>query len=308
MNNISREPVKRKSVFLALFLPMIMGGVSGLLLAMGTDMESLWMMASSAVIFIAALVICVVVISGVIKGINAICKNEEKPLIPYIGACVLSVITLGIYDVYYVYKSQKKVCAAAERFDADVRTRPSTVMTWEIIGLIIILGRVIAYVLLIRSYNRLAAAYNEQGNVQWDDEPVPLPLSEPSQPQQPEPLQIQTAALETPARGVMRCAAGVTDGPVIRFDKNRNKATLGRKPEMADVVIVNQRVSRVHCDIIFDEQTGIFYVTDRNSTNGILIKGSEGTKKPEAGVPAALAEGDQLILPDDIIFEFEVFK
>ena len=327
MDNISRKPVKRKSVFLGAVLPFIaifiIGILSGVAVAMleeGYVTEPLWMMAAAAAVAIITLVIAIVVWSGVVKGINEICKDDGEHLIPYICAILLSLVTLGIYGLYYTYKIQKRLYLASERLNADVKVKPSTVLIWCIIGIFVYVGILIADVIVIKSYNKLVEAYNEQGEHLQEEHPEPqqeVNLDEPQQgmlqdaTEEARELSLQTeqpAMLENPASGVMRCIAGIDEAPEIRFDINRNRATLGRKPSLADVVILNERVSKVHCDVVLDIEKGIFYVTDRNSTNGIRIKTGEGITKPEPETLVALAEGDQLILPDNITFEFEVYK
>lgn len=304
MNDVSVKPVKRKSMFLAVVLPWILAIVGGVLIAMGSEMEmpSIELMAAGAALFIIALVVIIIVWSGMVKGINEVCKADGKHLIPFICSCLLSVVTLGIYGLYYTYKMQKRMYDESERLNAGVKTKPVTVVVLTIVGMLVGICAIIACVMLIRSYNRLAAAYNGQ-DVYAQEE-----AAEQVSQQEVLPDLEQYELLEASASGIMKCVAGVEDGPVIRFDENRNGATLGRKQQMADVILVNPRISKAHCDVVFDEQRGLFYVRDKDSTNGTFLKKGETVKRLEAGVPAVIEEGDLLILPDNIVFAFEVVK
>jgi len=190
----------------------------------------------------------------------------------------------------------------SERIDAGVKTKASTVVILCIVGIFFGILVWIACILQVRSYNRLVDAYNNQSPDIWEDSPEQIPQQEVL------PDLEQYELLEAPASGIMKCVAGVEDGPVIRFDENRNGATLGRKQQMADVILVNPRISKAHCDVVFDEQRGLFYVRDKDSTNGTFLKKGETVKRLEAGVPAVIEEGDLLILPDNIVFAFEVVK
>lgn len=56
--------------------------------------------------------------------------------------------------------------------------------------------------------------------------------------------------------------------------------SIGRSAELNNIIIDEANVSRVHCEIIYNDKTATFYITDRSS-NGTII-GDERTQKGRA--------------------------
>ncbi len=67
--------------------------------------------------------------------------------------------------------------------------------------------------------------------------------------------------------------------------------TIGRQAEKCNVVLDDPNISRVHCEIRFDEKAGLFYLTDL-STNGTLVEAGRLAQ----GRPHALAPGERFYI------------
>ncbi|MCR4599310.1 MAG: FHA domain-containing protein [Acetatifactor sp.] len=77
--------------------------------------------------------------------------------------------------------------------------------------------------------------------------------------------------------------------------------SLGRDPLSAQLVISNQKVSRQHCTITFEEETGTYYVLDY-SQNGVMRE--NGARMP-AGEMCCFSPGDVIYIGNvDTAFRF----
>lgn len=88
---------------------------------------------------------------------------------------------------------------------------------------------------------------------------------------------------------------GLTTGPLI----------IGRDPEQSNLVIPppNQIISRQHCSIKFDNESGNILIEDLGSKNGTFLFGG---KRLDAGRSYILEKGDRFYLVEpDILFELQ---
>ncbi len=92
----------------------------------------------------------------------------------------------------------------------------------------------------------------------------------------------------------MRLRYNKKDGTQMEFELGERPITIGRSPE-ADVVILDERSSRIHCGIRFWD--GDFYVKDLKSKNGTFVN------KERVDV-AKLQPGDRLQV-GSVIMQFE---
>lgn len=84
------------------------------------------------------------------------------------------------------------------------------------------------------------------------------------------------------------------DGTQMEFELGEKPITIGRSPE-ADVVLLDEKVSRLHCGIrLWD---GEFYIKDLKSRNGTFVNG-------ERVDVAKIKPGDEIRV-GSIVFSFE---
>lgn len=92
----------------------------------------------------------------------------------------------------------------------------------------------------------------------------------------------------------MRLRYTKKDGTQMEFELGEKPITIGRSPE-ADVVLLDEKVSRLHCGIrLWD---GEFYIKDLKSRNGTFVNG-------ERVDVAKIKPGDEIRV-GSIVFSFE---
>lgn len=85
----------------------------------------------------------------------------------------------------------------------------------------------------------------------------------------------------------LRCIKGLDSHPKIRLPDSG--LLIGRDPVSCALLLANDpEVSRYHCRISYQKQTGFFIVTDLSATNGVYTE--KGQRIPTGG-KIALAEG-----------------
>ncbi len=81
---------------------------------------------------------------------------------------------------------------------------------------------------------------------------------------------------------------------------------IGNNAEVCDLVFNSGRISREHAEIEFDLTQGLFYVSDRGSTNGTFVRPPGGAESRVLS-RQTLADGSRLRLADDVVLIFRGF-
>ena len=69
---------------------------------------------------------------------------------------------------------------------------------------------------------------------------------------------------------------GVYTGAV--FDLTHGKIIIGRDPKISNIVLYGEKISRKHCEIVYDQNSGEYMVTDY-SQNGVYLGNGKRLKK-----------------------------
>lgn len=69
---------------------------------------------------------------------------------------------------------------------------------------------------------------------------------------------------------------GVYTGAV--FDLKHGKIIIGRDPKISNIVLYGEKISRKHCEIVYDQNSGEYMVTDY-SQNGVYLGNGKRLKK-----------------------------
>lgn len=77
---------------------------------------------------------------GYTKDINKLCQKDGKESKNYIVVCLLSIITFGIYGLYWWYVQGERLYNIAPVYNINVRERGSNILLWEILGCTIMPG------------------------------------------------------------------------------------------------------------------------------------------------------------------------
>lgn len=103
-----------------------------------------------------------------VKDLNTI-NQVDKKLKNYILVIFLSIITLGIYHWVWLFYLADRVQITGIRLGVKVRTGPGTVLAWNLFGSFVLIGPLIARFLVIANMNKLAKAYNIKNGYTEED-------------------------------------------------------------------------------------------------------------------------------------------
>ena len=90
--------------------------------------------------------------------INAVCKGDGKESESYLVAVALSAITLGAYKVYWVYKLAQRLHVNAPRYDFKMVQTGKDIAVLDAFSA----GSISAWE-LIKNMNKIAKKYNQSG-------------------------------------------------------------------------------------------------------------------------------------------------
>ncbi len=96
-----------------------------------------------------------------IKDVNKACTYDGKHTKGVIAMVLLTLITLGIYAFVYYYGRAERINAACTHYGVRSEISGSTMLLWMILGSFIAIGPLVARYLEIKSMNTLCAAYNK---------------------------------------------------------------------------------------------------------------------------------------------------
>ncbi len=71
---------------------------------------------------------------GYVKDMNKICEGDGKESKNYIIVLLLSMITGGIYGLYWWYAQGDRLYRAAPKYNVKVREKGSSILIWELLG------------------------------------------------------------------------------------------------------------------------------------------------------------------------------
>ncbi len=227
---------------------------------------------------------------------NTMCQEDGKKTPGLLAFILLTIITCGFYGIYWEYSLANRLAGNAPRYGMNFQENGTTVLLWHLFGALLCgVGPFIAINILIKNMNALAHAYN-QGNPQQgygfsgqqpgqnyltsngDDYTMPVEEWKPDQSQ-------------IPQGGSMECCRGAYEGTIIPID---GEVIIGRDETCSHIVIKGAEISRKHCGISYDPQTGSYIVTDYSS-NGVYYK--NGQRFPQ-NQPVACNAGTIIVIAE----------
>ena len=279
MSTQNGTAIAAKNTFLILFSQVIgilafiafivigMAGATGLMVTLGS------------IIFIASVIYPLVKLSQMSSEINIMCAEDGEHLMPYICACLLGCVTLGIYYIYYLYRMQTRLHENSNRYNVQISERGGSVVLWFLLLLILFgIGPIVSLAIIIKSFNKMAYGYNKQ-------------------------LSSDGGEFISGAKGLIECIKGDIAGARIVLDAANDTIIIGRDPSMSNIVPADKKISKQHCVVRFDAQEQAFYVMDCNSTNGTKL--SNGAKLI-GDVQTKVAANEQIILSDNTVFVLSI--
>ena len=96
------------------------------------------------------------------KDVNAICEGDGKKTSGLLKYFLLSLITIGIYSIVWVYMLGDRLQDNAQKYNLTFKESGGIITIWLLLGTLIIVGPFIALYIIIKNTNALADEYNKK--------------------------------------------------------------------------------------------------------------------------------------------------
>ncbi len=232
--------------------------------------------------------------------INRLCMENElgnpKGSFHYLIVLLLSLVTLGIYYLYWIYRQGSRLAEADKRI-YGTGLRETNGMVYMLLSLFgVFTCGITTCVLVYRIMNALDAMEGAREEAKSD--PVGWKMEEAEGSagwnQEEDALTLPVTGWANEGRAAMgriQCCAGAYEGAEFEL-RDQEEVIIGRDETTAHVVIKNPKISRKHCGICYHAQDGSYSVTDY-STNGTYYK--NGQRFPQ-GRPVACQAGTIVVV------------
>ena len=105
-----------------------------------------------------------VIWSRIVTELNiAASRHDGRRTVSYFGACMLSLLTLGIYGWVWMHNFCSRIGEELQRRGVDYRFGASTFWLWGVLGSLIVVGPFIFTHKLMKSMNLINADFNVKG-------------------------------------------------------------------------------------------------------------------------------------------------
>jgi hypothetical protein len=94
------------------------------------------------------------------RDVNILCEGDGRRTSGLLKYMLLGIITLGIYDFAWLYMLTERLQDNAPRYGLTFKESGALVLLWYIPGSFIIVGPFIAWHIIIKNTNALADEYN----------------------------------------------------------------------------------------------------------------------------------------------------
>jgi hypothetical protein len=96
------------------------------------------------------------------KDVNTICEGDGKHTGGLLKYLLLGLITFGIYDLIWLYMLGDRLQDNAPKYNLTFKESGAAVLIWCVLGSIIIVGPFISIYIIIKNTNALADEYNKK--------------------------------------------------------------------------------------------------------------------------------------------------
>lgn len=255
----------------------------------------------SMILTVAWLVYSTVLLWGVCRDMNKICWKCGIPgsNLNYILMRLLSGVTLGIYFIVWSYQKGKNMEEAAEKYRVKIRGKGNFHLILAVLGVVflwiyailtaVIEGSILtpSFLVPICAFFSLAYGLMDMVNMACFIQDLNI-LSEKYNIQE----DVVSGYLEQKASqpgGRIECCSGIYAGAQFPFEGD---LVIGRDGAYAHIVIEDPKVSKKHCVIRYNPESGSYLVWDVSS-NGVFYKNGQAFPK---NTPAACARGTVLVI------------
>ena len=229
--------IKTRSVLFTAAIPPIADAVFAAI-----AFSLLWFPIFWALIAIVAIVNAFLAIYAIVqwyyltKSVSVICDGDgEQPQMNYLLVVLLGWVTFGIYPLYYYYKLQNRISKNGQRYGVSIQEDGASFLIWYLIGFLTLgITKIVALILLVKSYNKLVTGY-----------------------------------LAEESHSYIVCIEGAENEPMLGAAipiKENESIIVGRKAEEAHLVLMDGTISRKHC--IIRKAPGVGVLVKDVSKNG----------------------------------------
>lgn len=218
---------------------------------------------------------------GVVRDINIMCEGDGEHLYNYIVAMLLSLITLGIYGLYYFYRIQTRLHENGPRYHRNISESGGTYLLWMLLGSLLFgIGSIVAPFIVFKSFNKLVDGYNCTSN-----KAITGDVAEMNGRYSKDLASDSDMTVPVKSSGLL-CKSGQYQGG--SFDITQGEVlSIGRDMKTVNIVLKDESVSRTHCILYF---RGNQIILQDYSMNGTLVNGKKIEKEKEY----PLHQGDRI--------------
>jgi hypothetical protein len=94
------------------------------------------------------------------KDMNTICEGDGKKTRGLLFVLFIGMITFGIYDLVWFFALGDRMQDNGPRYGLTIKESGTTILLWDILGSLIVIGPFIALHIIIKNINALGGAYN----------------------------------------------------------------------------------------------------------------------------------------------------
>jgi hypothetical protein len=94
------------------------------------------------------------------KDMNTICEGDGKHTRGLLFLFFIGLITGGIYDLIWLYGLGDRMQDNGPRYGLTIKESGTTILLWDILGALIVVGPFIALHIIVKNINALGEAYN----------------------------------------------------------------------------------------------------------------------------------------------------
>jgi len=94
------------------------------------------------------------------NDVNTVCEGDGKKTAGFLKYFLLTLVTFGIYSFVWVYMLGDRLQDNGERYNIKIKEDGGIILLWLLLGSFIIIGPFIALHIIIKNMNALAEEYN----------------------------------------------------------------------------------------------------------------------------------------------------
>jgi hypothetical protein len=96
------------------------------------------------------------------KDMNTICEGDGKKTRGLLFVLIIGAITAGIYSLFWLYALGDRMQENGSRYGLTIKESGTTILLWDLLGAFIVVGPFIALHIIIKNINALGEAYNSK--------------------------------------------------------------------------------------------------------------------------------------------------